>query len=57
MSDIEKAITGKTIKTAEINGFRVQLTFDDGTTFDYDASDGGYSSYCLYDTSGREIEV
>lgn len=53
--DIEKELIGKTITSAIINGFEVVLVFDDDTIFDYDASDGGYSSYELR-KKGEETE-
>lgn len=43
-----KRLIGKTIKTAKIDGYSVQLRFTDGSRFEYDASDGGYSTYDLY---------
>ena len=45
--EIEKALIGKTINSAIVNGYEVVLCFDDDTIFNYDASDGGYSSYEL----------
>lgn len=44
---IEKEITSKTIQTASIDGFGVYLTFTDGTELEFDASDGGYSSFTI----------
>ena len=38
-------LMGKTIKHAEVNGFGIILVFNDGTQFEYSASDGGYSSW------------
>ena len=38
-------LIGKTIVTAEVNGFGITLVFDDGSVFNYSASDGGYSTY------------
>lgn len=52
--NIEKELIGKTIAYARINGFEVMLVFEDGTTLDYEASDGGYSSYELIEK--EEIE-
>lgn len=45
--EINKDLEGKKITKADINGFGIILRFDDGTTFYYDATDGGYSSYEL----------
>ena len=47
MSDIEEILIGRTIKKASVDGFEVYLKFDDGTEFTYEASDGGYSTYCI----------
>ena len=41
----EKILIGKTVKEVDINGFEVYIIFTDGTIFDYEASDGGYSSW------------
>lgn len=45
--EIGKKLEGKTIKTADVDGFEVEITFTDGSVFYYDASDGGYSNYSL----------
>lgn len=45
----EKFLIGKTIKAVEeLNGYSVRLLFTDGSRFEYDASDGGYSTYDFY---------
>jgi hypothetical protein len=36
---------GKTIKDIYIDGFGFELLLEDNTKLEYDASDGGYSSY------------
>lgn len=46
-AEIERALIGKTITNAIVDGYEVVLCFDDDTIFNYDASDGGYSSYEL----------
>lgn len=38
-------LIGKTILSAEVDGFGIALVFDDGSVFNYSASDGGYSTY------------
>ena len=38
-------LIGKTILAAEVDGFGIALVFDDGSVFNYSASDGGYSTY------------
>lgn len=45
--EINKKLEGKTIKTASVDGFEVEIVFTDGSVFYYDASDGGYSNYSL----------
>lgn len=39
------ALENKKIINAEVTGDRVYLKLNDGTVFDYFASDGGYSSW------------
>ena len=41
----EKELIGKTICDADVDGYGMVLTFDDGSVFNYCASEGGYSSY------------
>ena len=41
------AILGKTVMSADVNGFGVRIKFTDGTVFDYSASDGGYSCWSV----------
>ena len=52
-----KMFEGKTIKRAEIDGFEITMDFDDGTTFIYEATDGGYSHYNLYKNYGEDSQV
>ncbi len=54
MNDVEKKMIGKTIAKAEIDGHGIHITFADGSVFDYDASDGGYSQYELTDNGRGE---
>lgn len=49
--EINKELEGKKITKADINGFGITLKFDDGTTFYYDATDSGYSSYELEESN------
>ena len=44
---ISNEVEGKTIKLASIDGGRVYMTFTDGTIFEYNASDAGYSTFEL----------
>lgn len=48
-SYVEKRLVGKTIESVELSGSEVYLYFTDGSRFEYDASDGGYSTYNLYE--------
>ena len=54
-AEIERALIGKTITNAIVDGYEVVLCFDDDTIFDYESSDGGYSSYELR-KKGEETE-
>lgn len=45
---IKNRLVGKTIKSVELDGGHVYLYFTDGSRFEYDASDGGYSTYDFY---------
>jgi hypothetical protein len=42
---MREKMTGKIIKSFEVDGFGVRISFTDGTYFEYDASDGGYSTW------------
>lgn len=46
---INEQLIGKTIIKADIDGYGIELTFDDESVFVYGASDGGYSSYDFYE--------
>jgi len=48
MNNAEKAITGKVIEKAEIDGYGIRLTMSDGTVFDYDATDAGMSMWGIW---------
>lgn len=43
---------GKTVVAVEVDGFGVNIEFNDGTVFVYGASDGGYS---LWDYDRKEV--
>jgi len=43
--ETEKQLIGRTIVKADVDGFGIRLVLDDGSRFEYDASDGGYSSW------------
>ena len=49
MNKTEEALTGRTIAKAEVDGYGIVLELDDGITFLYDASDGGYSAWEVYE--------
>ena len=46
---IGKKLVGKTIESVLLNGGEVYLYFTDGSRFEYDASDGGWSTYGFYE--------
>ena len=50
---IKRKLIGKTIKDVELSGGEVYLDFTDGSRFEYDASDGGYSTYDLYEEGDK----
>lgn len=45
LTETEKALIGKKIINADVSGYGIRLELDDGSIFEYDASDGGYSSW------------
>ena len=53
MSDKEKLI-GKVIIDAEITGYGVTLKLNDGTILEYNASDGGYSTWDWEESEDKE---
>lgn len=52
---INKYLEGKTILKATVTGYNVILNFSDGDTFNYDATDGGWSSWELTDANGNDV--
>lgn len=52
-SPIGKKLVGKTIKSVLLNGGEVYLYFTDGSRFEYDATDGGYSTYDFYEKGDK----
>lgn len=52
-SDVEGFLAGKTIKNVNVDGYEVMLEFTDGSVFEYQASDGGYSNYIYYEKGGE----
>lgn len=52
--NINRELIGKTIINAEVNGYGMVLILDDNTTFVYEASDGGYSTYGFEDEDDEE---
>lgn len=43
--DTIKFLIGKTIKEVEIDGFCFNIKFTDNSEIEYEASDGGYSTW------------
>ena len=52
----EDTLVGRTIAKAKVDGYGMELTFEDGRVFYYDASDGGYSLYG-FDEEGADDET
>lgn len=48
-NNIGERLIGRTIEAVVLSGYEVYLYFTDGSRFEYDASDGGYSTYDLYE--------
>ena len=55
MADEEK-LKGKVIIDAEITGYGVTLKLNDGTVFEYEASDGGYSVWNWRESEDKKCE-
>lgn len=51
---VQGQLIGKTISSAEIDGFGLNLKFTDGSELDYDATDGGYSTFEITESKGDE---
>ena len=52
--ETNQRLSGRTIKEARVTGYGIDLVLDDGSVFEYDASDGGYS---CWDFRNTEEEV
>lgn len=50
---VQEQLTGKTISSAEIDGFGINHKFTDGTELDYNATDGGYSTFDITELKGE----
>lgn len=48
-------LAGKTIRKAVVSGYCVVLEFEDGTSLNYSASDGGYSLWELFTADGNNV--
>ena len=56
MSDKEKELfIGKKIKDIYVDGYYVEVLMEDGTKLEYDASDGGYSTWEITITKCKEF--
>lgn len=51
--DTNVALLGKTVMSADVNGFGMRIKFTDGTVFDYSASGDGYSCWSV-ERNGRK---
>ena len=54
--DIDNRLVGRTIETAEVDGHGIRIYFRDGSVFSYEATDGGYSTYDLYESMEEYLE-
>jgi len=45
LDETNNALIGKKIINADVNGYGIRLELDNGSIFEYDATDGGYSSW------------
>ena len=52
----ELNLIGKTIKSIDVTGYGIVIITKDGYRFEYDASDGGYSSWDCY-RNGEENDA
>lgn len=50
---IQEQLIGKTISSAEVDGFGLNLKFTDGTELNYNATDGGYSTFDITELKGE----
>ena len=53
-AETNQRLRGRTIKKAKVTGHGIDLVLDDGSIFEYNASDGGYSSWGFRNT-GAEV--
>lgn len=51
MEETFNDLVGKKIKDIKVDGFGIFLLLEDGTEFIYDASDGGYSTWEIKDST------
>ena len=50
---IQEQLKGKTISFAKVDGDGITLIFTDESQFDYEASDGGYSTFSFSELKGE----
>ena len=50
---IQEQLKGKTISSAEVDGFGLVLKFTDGSRLEYNATDGGYSTFDIIESEGE----
>lgn len=48
IEEIKKLFINKKIKDIYVDGFGIELVLEDGTKLEYNATDGGYSSWGVY---------
>lgn len=51
----KKDLINKTISEVEIDGFGIRITTTDGLILDYEASDGGYSLWDIFEDFSKRL--
>lgn len=57
MNKAETELLYQRIVGAEIDGFGIRLTLENGCVFNYEASDGGYSLWEIRKEDGGQDEI
>lgn len=50
---VQEQLKGRTISSAQVDGDGITLIFTDESQFDYEASDGGYSTFSFSEPKGE----
>lgn len=49
-NEVGNRLIGRRIEAADVDGHGIEIRFTDGSIFCYMSSDGGYSSFSVYET-------